>query len=250
MKIAVAGGTGVVGRRVVEAATEAGHEPVVISRSAGVDLHDEDRVRQALTGVDVVVDAANGPALSERRATAFFREVTGRLSRLGAAAGANRLLLVSIVSIDRVPFPYYRAKLAQEHAARNGPLPLTIVRATQFHEFPGQIIDRMRLGPVTVVPAMSIQPIAARTVGEFLVRSANQPPDTETVEIAGPRPEDLPALARETARLRGRRIAVVPVPVPGAAGRAMRAGALRAGPGAELLGPTFAEWSATELASP
>ena len=38
MKIAVAGGTGVVGRHVVRELESRGHEPVVLSRSHGIDL--------------------------------------------------------------------------------------------------------------------------------------------------------------------------------------------------------------------
>lgn len=243
MKVAVAGGTGVVGRHVVEVAKAAGHEPVVLSRAAGVDLLDENRVANALRGADVVIDVANAPTLSEKRATAFFTEIDERLSRLGAQAGASRLVALSIVGIERVSWAYYRAKLAQEKAARRGPLPVTIVRATQFHEFPGQVLDRAHLGPLAAVPVMAIQPIAARSVAEFLVRSAEQPPSSEVAEIAGPRPEDLVALARATARGNRRHVVVVPIRVPGAAGRAMRRGDLRPGPDAELLGPTYADWA-------
>ncbi len=153
-------------------------------------------------------------------------------------------MALSIVGIDRVSWSYYRAKLAQEKAVRSGPLPSTIVRATQFHEFPGQILDRAHLGPLAAIPVMAVQPIAARTVAEFLVRSVEQPPSSEIVEIAGPRPEDLVALARATARRRGRRVLVVPIRVPGAAGRAMRRGDLRPGPDAQLVGPSFADWVA------
>jgi uncharacterized protein YbjT (DUF2867 family) len=243
MKIAVAGGTGVVGRHVVQAAKAAGHEPVVLSRTAGVDLLDENKVAAALSGADVVIDVANAPTLSEKKATAFFTEVDERLSRLGAQAGASRFLVLSIVGIDRVSWTYYRAKVAQEQVARNGPLPATIVRATQFHEFPEQVLDRAHLGPLAVVPVMAIQPIAARSVAEFLVRSAEQPPSSELTEIAGPQPEELVALARATAHFNARRMVVVPFRVPGAPGRAMRRGDLRPGRDAQLLGPSFADWA-------
>jgi uncharacterized protein YbjT (DUF2867 family) len=243
MKIAVAGGTGVVGRHVVEVAKAAGHEPVVLSRGAGVDLLDENKVAAALRGADAIIDVANAPTLNEKKATAFFTEVDERLSRLGAQAGASLLVALSIVGIDRVSWSYYRSKAAQEKAARSGPLPATIVRATQFHEFPGQILDRAHLGPLAAVPVMAIQPIAARSVAEFLVRSVEQPPSSEVTDIAGPRPENLVALARATARGEGRRVVVVPIRVPGAGGRAMRRGDLRPGPDAQLLGPSFADWA-------
>lgn len=248
MRIAVAGGTGVVGRHVVDVARETGHEPVVLSRSAGVDLHDESRVQTALQEVDAIVDVANLMALSGKKCAGFFTEVTARLSRVGATAGASRLVVLSIVGIDRVPsYPYYRAKLAQEEAARTGPLPVTIVRATQFHEFPSQILTRLKLGPVAIVPVMRIQPMAARSVAEFLVRSVGEPPSAEPVEIAGPEPDDMVRLARAVLGRMGSRATVVAVAVPGATGRALRGRALLPGPGAQLLGPRFDDWLATSV---
>ena len=57
MKIAVAGGTGTVGRLVMERVRAAGHEPVVLSRAAGVDLRDRAATDRALVGVDALIDA-------------------------------------------------------------------------------------------------------------------------------------------------------------------------------------------------
>src|SRR5579863_3023248 len=59
LRIAVAGGTGVVGRYVVRAALAAGHEPVVISRSAGVDLLTGAGLAGALEGAGAVIDVSN-----------------------------------------------------------------------------------------------------------------------------------------------------------------------------------------------
>ena len=245
MRIAVAGGTGVVGRHVVDVARAAGHEPIVISRSEGVDLHDESKVEAALRGADAVVDVANAIMVSGKKNAAFFTEVTGRLSRAGAAAGASRLVVLSIVGIDRVPgYPYYRAKVAQEEAARSGPLPLTIVRATQFHEFPGQILSRLKLGPLGVMPVMRVQPIAARSVAEFIVQTIDEPPSPDPREIAGPEPDDLVRLARAVLRRNGSTKKIVPLAIPGSTGKAMRGGALLPGPDAQLLGPRFDDWLA------
>lgn len=245
MRIAVAGGTGIVGRHVVDVAQALGHQPVVLSRSTGVDLHDESKVRAALVGVDAIVDVSNLVALSGDKSAKFFTEVTARLSRVGADTGASRLVVLSIVGIDRVPtYSYYRAKVAQEETARGGPLPATIVRATQFHEFPSQLLARLKLGPVAIMPVMRVQPIAARSVAEYLVRSIAEPTSAKPVEIAGPEPDDLVRMARAVLTRRGSGAAVVPVAVPGAVGKAMRGGAILPGRGANLLGPCFDEWLA------
>ena len=243
MRIAVAGGTGMVGKYVVEAVTGAGHEAVVLSRSRGVDLRTNGGLASALDGVEVIIDAANPDSITGAKATAFFTDVTTRLQSVGSAQGVSRLVTLSIVGIDRVPgYGYYRAKLAQEAAATAGPVSVTIVRATQFHEFPAQILSRARFGPLAAMPVMRVQPVAARAVGQCLMEAAVEPPQDRMIEVAGPQPEDLVTMARRLVRTQGRRIAVLPIVVPGRGGRAMRGGQLLATPTTTLVGPTFADW--------
>ena len=243
MRIAVAGGTGMVGKYVVAAVTGAGHDAVVLSRSRGVDLRTDAGLTHALEGGEVIVDAANPDSIARGKATAFFTDVTTRLQSVGSDQGVSRLVTLSIVGIDRVPgYGYYRAKLAQEAAARAGPLPVTIVRATQFHEFPSQILGRVRFGPLAFMPVMRVQPVAARSVGQCLMEAAVEPPEDQMIEVAGPRPEDLVTMARQLVRTRDRRIAVLPIVVPGRGGRAMRGGQLLATRPTTLVGPTFADW--------
>ena len=232
------------GRHLVEALRRRGHEVAVLSRSEGVDLHDDQQVGAALRGVDVVFDVSNVATTSAKKATPFFTGVTARLSKLGANAGASRLIVLSIVGIDRAStYGYYKAKLAQEAVARSGPLPASIVRATQFHEFAGQILERTRFGPLAVVPVMRVQTVAAGAVAEHLAGMLDGPAAAApTTEIAGPQQADLVSLAQATLRSRHQRVAVVPLPVPGAAGKAMRTGALLPGPDARVVGPTFEVW--------
>jgi uncharacterized protein YbjT (DUF2867 family) len=245
MHVAVAGGTGTVGRYVVEAARQRGHEATCLSRAAGVDLTSGAGLDSALAGVDVIIDCSNPDSLRRGPATRFFTEVTGRLHRAGGAGGARKLVALSIVGLDRAPgFGYYQAKLCHEAAVLAGPLPSSVLRATQFHEFPGQVMLRSRRGPVAPVPRMRVRSVAARTVGEALVALAEVDTVGTAPELAGPEVADLVQLARALVRRRGGRTRVVPVPVPGAAGRAMRSGALLPSPGARFEGPTFEAWLA------
>lgn len=243
MKLAVAGGSGTVGRYVVEAAEAQGHQAVVLSRRAGVDLTTGDGLAAALGGVDVVVDCANITSMSGRRATTFFTQVSRQL-QAAAAAGASHLVTLSILGVDRVPLGYYRAKLEHERTAAAGPLPATIVRATQFHEFPAQLLQRSRLGPVAFVPRLRSQPVAARSVGQFLVEAAVAGPADQRLAVAGPQPEDMVDLARRLTAARHRSYTVVPLRLPGRTLGAMRTGAILPAPQdhATVMGPTFAEW--------
>ena len=243
MKIAVAGGTGTVGRYVVEAAERDGHEVAILSRSTGVDLLTGVGLDTALDDIEVIIDTVNTPHTSGAKATAFFIQTTRHLQAAGAARRVDRLITLSIVGLERVPgYGYYQAKLEQEAAARGGPLPVSIVRATQFHEFPAQILARTQAGPFAVVPRMKIQPIAARTVGEILVELATSPARPQAVEVAGPEPADLVDLARALIAHRGQRVAVIPLRIPGGTGRSMNGGALIPTPDVRTIGPTFTQW--------
>ena len=190
MRIAVAGGTGVVGRYVVEAAEEAGHDVAVLTRSTGVDLVSGEGLTAGLDGVDVVIDAANADSNDQEAATSFFRSATANLQRLGYAAGVQRLIVLSIVGIDRVPTGYYAAKLEHERVALEGSVPTGIIRATQFHEYAAQIVTWSREGDVARIPDHRVQTVAARTVAERLVAAAESGASGIT-EVAGPEPAQL-----------------------------------------------------------
>lgn len=238
-RIAVAGGTGTVGRRVVECVRRLDAEAIVIARSSGVDLTTGTGLDQVLEGVDAVIDVTNIVTQNRRRAITFFETSTRHLLEAEERQGVRHHVLLSIVGIDRVGLGYYQAKVAQEDLVRQGPIPWTILRATQFHEFAAQLLgDRL----VAVVPSMLSQPVAASDVADELVRLATAPAAGMAAEVAGPREERVPDMARRLASATGSRSLVLTMPLPGATGRGMRTGALLpAG-----LGPrgtqTFDEW--------
>ena len=225
MRIAVAGGTGVVGGRVVEAAWAAGHQVVVVSRSEGVDLTTGRGLDAALDGVDVVVDAANVQSSRKAVVVEYFDTATRILLDAAKRAGVQHLVTLSIVGIDRAPLGYYAGKLRQEELVTAGPVPWTVLRATQFHEFPLQLLGQLR-GPVVPVPTMRSSTVAARDVGEHLVRLAAAPPTGMAPDMRGPGVDAMPGLVRRVARVTGRRALVVPVRVPGRLGRELAGGAL------------------------
>jgi uncharacterized protein YbjT (DUF2867 family) len=241
MRVAVAGGTGLVGRYVVTALIDAGHDPVVLSRTQGVDLASGTGLDQALTGAQVLVDVSNVATLSRRRATEFFGASTRHLREAGVRAGVRHLVVLSIVGVDRVDTGYYAGKRRQEELALAGPIEASVLRATQFHEFAAQLLARSR-GPVAVVPKMRVQPIAAREVANALVTLTLGPATGYAPELAGPEEHDLVDMVRRVVAARKLRRALLPVRVPGAAGRAMTDGALLpTGPGPRGR-QTFDEW--------
>jgi uncharacterized protein YbjT (DUF2867 family) len=244
MKIAVAGGTGRLGRHVVEVLTERGHQVVAMSRATGVDIITGSGLAAALDGAEVIVDAATSPSPEEQTATEFFVTAARNLQRAGVGAGVRRAVVVSIINIDMFSGGYGAAKIAHEDAWRSGPIPVWIVRAAQFHEFVAQLLDWGTRGDVATVPEMRTQIIAARTVAEVIadvVDSAAEP--AGLVEVAGPREENLVVLARMLAERRGTPVTVQAFRDPADPDAELQAtGGLLPGPGARFAGPTFAEW--------
>ena len=246
MKVAVAGGTGVAGRWAVEALRAGGHEATVIARSAGVDLVTGNGLEAALAGIDAVIDATNVTSMGKRASTEFFEATARTLTRTAAGAGVRHIVALSIIGIDRVPYGYYQGKVRQEQVLQESPVPVSILRAAQFHEFPGQYLAKLP-GPVVIVPRWRAQPVAAREVGAALASIAAGEPVAMS-ELAGPREEIMADMIRQVVRARGDRRLIVSVRVPGTAGKAMAAGGgLPDQPG--LRGTqTFADWVAEQRA--
>jgi uncharacterized protein YbjT (DUF2867 family) len=244
MRVAVAGGTGVVGRYVVEQLREAEHEPVVLARGLGVDVLAGTGLDAALEGAAAVVDVLNIATSNRARAVAFFEATSRNLTAAGQRAGVRHHVALSIVGIDRVPLGYYAGKVRQEEVVLDGPVPASVLRATQFHEFPGQLITQLARGPVVPVPRMVSRPVAAREVARALVDLALGDPVGMAPELAGPEVFRMPDLVRRVLRHRGSRKLVVPLWLPGKLGKAM-AGGGNLPTGTYQQGKlTFAEWLA------
>ena len=239
MRVAVAGGTGLAGALVVDRLRADGHDPVVLARSRGVDLLTGQGLDDALAGCAAVVDASN--VTTQRRATAvrFFGTAATNLTGAAARAGVGHLVLLSIVGVDRVDLGYYAGKRRQEEAVTGGPVPWTVLRTTQFHEFAGQVLDRSR-GPLAVVPRMLCQPVAVAEVAARLAELAPGAPAGWARPLAGPDRLQLTDMARAVLRARGDRRLVVPVRLPGAVGGALATGGLLPDGGADLGQQTFA----------
>ena len=249
MRVAVVGGTGTFGARAVAEFLCRGHEVRILSRHAPtgdgvalyrrVDLVSGEGLPEALSGVELVVDASN----PTRRAA--MQEVlvrgTERLLHAEAEAGVRHHVLLSIVGIDLVPFAYYRVKLEQERAVLEGPVAASVLRSTQFH----QLLDRIFAATARFgfLPGgrILLQPVDPGEVARDLVRAIEQGSWVDMRQIAGPETARLGELARTWMEATGRRRPLVPPPIFGRAGRALRTGALTA-PEAQTTTRTFARW--------
>jgi len=246
-KIAVAGATGRVGHHVVDVLEERGHDVTRMSRSTGVDVTTGEGLAEALEGVECVIDAATGPSPDQGAATEFFTASARNLQRAGAAAGAKRIVAVSIIGIDKFQGGYNAAKVAQEQTLLEGPLPVRIVRAAQFHEFVDQLVGWTIQDGVAYLPEMRTQLVAARVVAETLADAAEEPEieNGRITEVAGPREERLAAVAAAPFASRGDSFEIREGRQPGDPDAAAYAeGAALPNPGAKLAGPSFEDWLA------
>ena len=244
-KIAVTGATGRVGSPLVEILEQRGHDVVPIARSKGADVVSGAGLDEALVGVDTIIDTATGPSPDQATATEFFTASAKNLQRAGAAAGAKRIVVVSIIGIDKFQGGYNAAKLAQEQALLEGPLPVRIVRAAQFHEFVDQLAGWTIQDGVAYLPEMRTQLVAARVVAEALADAAEEPEiqDGRITEIAGPREERLAGAAAALFASRGDSFEIREGRQAGDPdATAYAEGAALPNPGAKLAGPSFEEW--------
>ena len=113
-------------------------------------------------------------------------------------------VLLSIVNVEHDrQVPHYAGKREQERLVTGGPVPWSIVRATQFHDFAAMVASwTMRDGAATIAPLL-VQPIAQEDVAAALAEVATAPPRGDLLDIAGPETQDLVDMARRTFAVRG-----------------------------------------------
>ena len=203
MKIAVIGGTGLIGSQVVKILNASGHEAVPHSLSTGVDLLSGQGLPEALKEADVVVNLTNSPTFDDA-SPAFFQTTMDNLLSAASKAGVGHAVILSIVGADLVPgLVYYRAKVLQEDLLKAGPVPYSIVRATQFFEFMDWTVNETADDDTVRLPATLIQPIASADVAQAVAGVSAGPPLQGTRNIAGPEVFALDELGKITLAARG-----------------------------------------------
>jgi uncharacterized protein YbjT (DUF2867 family) len=203
MKIAVIGGTGLIGSQVVMILKASGHEAVPYLPSSGLDLLSGQGLPEALKGADVVVNLTNSPTFDEA-SLAFFQQTMDNLLTAATAAGLGHAVILSIVGADKVPgLVYYRAKVLQEDILKAGPVPYSIVRATQFFEFIDAVLSWTADENTVRLPATLVQPMAAADVAQAVADVSVGAPLQGTRNVAGPEVFALDELGKITLAARG-----------------------------------------------
>lgn len=239
MRVAIVGG-GPSGKAIERALQERGATAKLLSRSTGFDVLRDDATEH-LEQFDVIVEATGHFTMSRKAARDFFTRSTRALAAAARVSNARHLLL-SIVNCELPEvqgYGYFAGKTTQEQVARDESDNLTIVRSTQWFEFAGQNLDRMKLGPISLVPQMTIKPVALDAVADVIADFATEGRTGTFHELAGP---EVTTLWDMTKQLPDKSPVPLPMPIPGRLGRAFRDGTLLPGSDAEAIGPNFSEW--------
>ncbi|MBV1856295.1 SDR family oxidoreductase [Catellatospora tritici] len=247
MRIAVVGASGRIGSLTVAAMQRDGHDVVPISRSHGVDVVAGTGLGEALAGVDAVVDTTSTETTSATEAVSFFTTATANLLAAEQRAGVGHHVVLSITGVRTVPGNAHMAgKRAQEAAVEAGPIPYTIVPATQFHDFPAMVAGWMERDGVAQLPPLLMQPIAPSDVADILARVAVGSPQGRHRDIAGPEPQDMIDMARRTLTAQGKNIRLVPTWHGGIFDETAAGDVLLPAADAEIAPTPFDQWLASQ----
>jgi len=226
--ILLTGGTGTLGRHAVRMLRDAGYEVRILSRGSheptdGVhyvtgDLLANDGVEAAVDGAETVLHLAGGPKGDD--------VATRNLVDAAARAGVQHLVYISVIGADSVPVGWVRSKYAAEQAVAESGVPWTTLRAAQFHDLMLALVQKMSKLPVVPAPGgLRFEPVDSAEVARRLVELTQQPAAGLAPDLAGPTVYTLADLIRSYLQACGKRRPMLPVRIPGKAGRAYRSGA-------------------------
>lgn len=228
--ILVTGGTGTIGHLVVSRLQDAGWSVRVLSRSShrgaadGVeyvtgDLLQDEGIEAAVDGLEIIVHLAGGQGAKGDE------EATRNLVRVASRVGVGHLVYISVVGADRIPLGYFRNKLAGEHAVVDSGVPFTTLRVAQVHDLVLTVVQKMaKLPVIPVAGGLRFQPVDADEVAARLVELTLDTPAGRVRDLAGPAVYEMADLIRGYLQAHGKHRLLMPLRMPGKAGRAYRAG--------------------------
>jgi uncharacterized protein YbjT (DUF2867 family) len=233
--VLVTGGTGRLGSIVVKELTATGYRVRIMSRKpqppnvlsatewAQADLETGQGIADAVTGIDVIVHAASSPFKHTRQIDV---EGTRFMLEQARVAGVAHVVYISIVGVDRIPYSYYRAKLAAEELVQNSGLPWSLLRATQFHYLVDLFFQAAtKLPLVALLPTdLQCQSIAESEVASRLCELVAADPRGRLPDLGGPEVLTASEMAHTWLKLRGMHRRVLPLHVPGKVAQGFRCG--------------------------
>jgi uncharacterized protein YbjT (DUF2867 family) len=229
MRVAVLGARGTIGRVLVPALA-AEHEVVAVSRRTGdpgpgvewrpADVTDEASLGPALAGAEVVfhlVHSLGQPDFAERD-----RLGAANVARAAADAGASQIVYLGGLGDDAPDLSeHLRSRAETARLLAEGPVPLTTLRAAMIvgrgsaaFETIRALVDRL---PGMICPRWvrtETQPVALGDVVRSLAGVAGREDAFgRAYDLGGPEVMTYRTMIERIARLRGRRLPIVEVPI-------------------------------------
>jgi uncharacterized protein YbjT (DUF2867 family) len=220
MNVLITGGTGRLGRHLVTQLRKKGHRARILSRNprghedaVQGDLATGAGLVRAVAGMESIIHAATN--LTNLKATDVVG--TRRILAMGREAGIKHVVYVSIVGMEGVHYPYYRAKLAAEAIVQENIVPWSILRATQFHTLMETFLGAFTKPPfIAPVPYhWQFQPVDPSEVAARLVEAVTHEPAGRLPDFGGPEIRDFKSLAVSwlKATKSNQRLVNLPMPV-------------------------------------
>ena len=234
MNVLVTGGTGTLGRDVVMLLRQSGHRARILSRNprghvdaVQGDLKTGAGLSKALAGMDAIVHAASATREPMALRATDVRG-TRRLLELARDVNIGHFVYISIVGIEGVAYPYYRIKIAAETLVREGMVPWSILRATQFHSFMESTLRAFaRLPGMLAIPfGWQFQPVESREVAQRVVDVVLDKPSGMLPDFGGPQVRDLKSIAESWLAARKERRRLMNLWLPFKASRQVAEGRL------------------------
>ena len=246
LKVFITGGTGFVGRAVIDALLADGHsisalvnhEPVPLS-GTGVEsfpggLFDDSAMRHALSGCDAAIHLVGIIAENPAKGVTFQRiHVQGTMRVVDAVkkAGIKKYLHMSALgAASDTPSMYQRTKFQAEQYVRSSDLNWTILRPSLIHGAGGDFTKtqadwaRGKTIPFFFMPYFAngllgnqktkIQPVFVEDVARAFVQSLQDAkPEKQIMEIAGPEQMTWADMHRKAAEIiTGKSRLTLPIP--------------------------------------
>jgi uncharacterized protein YbjT (DUF2867 family) len=263
--VLVTGGTGHLGRDLVSRLKES-YRVRVLARSAGSDpdvewirgdLATDDGIGDALAGSQTVIHAATLSPAARRgyivpkdllsSPSDVDRDGTARLLDKAGAAGVSHFIYVSIVGIDKPRVPYLRRKLEAEYLVRQGPVPWSIARATQFHWLLDRMLGKMSRLPMVPLPDMQAEPVDTTDFADYLVEAVGSGPSGRLADYGGPEVLTFAGVFDQWQQIRQRHARTMRIPLPSMTSEAASVMSV-SGPGSSHGIITWSDWLRTHPA--
>ena len=255
MKVAVFGGTGFVGRYLIDALLAAGHEPALLARAGSeskVNRREDVRIvagdMATPPAIDTVLENADAVIYNigilreyPRKGITFERlqyRGTVRVIEAARRAGAARLILMSANGVRFPGTPYQETKYRAEEFARHSGMDVTICRPSVIFgdprgtdEFATRLHRDMVATPLPGIGfhnglrprhgAIRLSPVHVEDVARAFVAALEDPQTIgKTYTLGGPESLSWTEILKRIAAAAGREKCILPLPIG-----AMRLGA-------------------------